>query len=47
MKKYFEIPRVEDYEQYVGAQTVERIVRKARQLSDYHIVYINSTYYNS
>lgn len=35
----------EDYEQYVGSGTVERVLRKARPLGDYHIVNVNSTYY--
>ncbi|MCC6347309.1 MAG: glycosyltransferase [Nitrospirales bacterium] len=35
----------EDYEQYVGSGTVERVLRKARPLRDYHIVNVNSTYY--
>jgi len=37
--------KVEDYERYVGAETVERILRKAGPLRDLHIVNINSTYY--
>ncbi|HDO36840.1 MAG TPA: glycosyltransferase [Nitrospirae bacterium] len=37
--------KVEDYERYVGAETVERILRKAGPLQDLHIVNINSTYY--
>lgn len=36
---------VEDYEPLVGAETVERILRKASQLRDMHVVHINSTYY--
>lgn len=39
------IIKVEDYERYVGAETVERILRKAKPLQDLHIVNINSTYY--
>lgn len=41
----FELPRVEDYEPYVGAETVERILTKAEKLRDLHIVNVNSTYY--
>lgn len=39
------ITRVEDYERYVGAQTVERIQKKAKPLQDLHVVHVNSTYY--
>lgn len=37
--------QVEDYEQFVGAETIERIRRKARLLQDLHVVNLNSTYY--
>jgi len=36
---------VEDYEPLVGAETVERIIGKAKALHDLHIVNVNSTYY--
>lgn len=36
---------VEDYEPHIGAQAVERILAKARQISDLQIVHVNSTYY--
>jgi trehalose synthase len=36
---------IEDYEQFVGAKTVERIRGKARLLQDLHVVNVNSTYY--
>jgi len=39
------IIRVEDYEPYVGAETVARIEKKARALHDLHVVNFNSTYY--
>jgi trehalose synthase len=39
------INTVEDYEQFVGAGTVERILQKARRYQDRHIVHVNSTYY--
>jgi len=39
------IVRIEDYEQFVGAETVERILKKARHLWDLHVVNVNSTYY--
>ncbi len=37
--------RIEDYEEYIGAETVERILNKAKPLRDRHIAHINSTYY--
>lgn len=43
--KQQQIVKVEDYEKYVGAQTIERIREKARPLQDFHIVNVNSTYY--
>jgi trehalose synthase len=39
------IIQVEDYEQFVGAETIERIRKKARLLQDLHVVNVNSTYY--
>ncbi|MGC9529112.1 MAG: glycosyltransferase [Candidatus Bipolaricaulaceae bacterium] len=39
------LTQVEDYEQYIGGQAVERIVAKARSLRDLHVAYVNSTYY--
>jgi trehalose synthase len=36
---------VEDYEPLVGAQTVERILKKAAKLRDLHVINISSTYY--
>jgi trehalose synthase len=39
------IVKVEDFEPYVGAETVERILKKAKPLRDFHIAHINSTYY--
>lgn len=38
-------PRIEDYEQYVGAETIERIIKKAEKLRETHIVHVNATYY--
>jgi len=43
--KQHRIIQVEDYEKYVGPETVERITEKAKPLQDYHIVNVNSTYY--
>jgi len=37
--------QIEDYERYVGTETVERIRKKAKPLQDLHVVNINSTYY--
>ncbi|NOZ68901.1 MAG: glycosyltransferase [Deferribacteres bacterium] len=45
MKAHHRIIRVEDYEQHVGAETVERILKKAEPLRDLHVVNVNSTYY--
>jgi trehalose synthase len=36
---------VKDYESMVGAATVDRILSKARKLSDLHLVNVSSTYY--
>jgi trehalose synthase len=37
--------QVGDYKQYVGAETIERIRKKAEPLKDLHVVNVNSTYY--
>jgi len=39
------IVHVEDYEPYIGAEAVERILNKAKPLHDLHTVHVNSTYY--
>ncbi len=39
------LTRVRDYVELVGEETVERILEKARRLSDLHVININSTYY--
>ena len=41
----FKLVTVEDYEPLVGAETVERILRKASRLRDLHVANVNSTYY--
>lgn len=41
----FTLPRVEDYESYIGTKAVERILRKGERLRDLHVVNVNSTYY--
>lgn len=38
-------PRVEDFASLIGAERVDRILEKARRLSDLHVVNVNSTYY--
>lgn len=37
--------RVDDYEPFIGPETVQRIKETARPLQDLHVVNINSTYY--
>jgi trehalose synthase len=37
--------QVEDYERFVGRETIERIREKAKPLQDLHVVDVNSTYY--
>lgn len=39
------LPRVEDYEPFIGGAAVERILAKAKRISDLKIVHVNSTYY--
>jgi trehalose synthase len=39
------IVQVEDYAQFVGAETIERIKEKAESLHDLHVAHVNSTYY--
>jgi len=41
----YSLPRVEDYEPYIGAAAVERILRKGESMEDFHIVQVSSTYY--
>ena len=41
----FHLTTVEDYQALIGAEAVDRILRKARSLSDLHLININSTYY--
>ena len=42
---HHKIIQVGDYKQYVGAEKIERIRKKAEPLKDLHIVNVNSTYY--
>ena len=41
----FKLTSVEDYEPLVGAETVDRLLKKVETLRDLHIVNVNSTYY--
>ncbi len=41
----FRLASIEDFEPFVGAETVDRIMAKAAPLRDLHVVNINSTYY--
>jgi trehalose synthase len=43
--KHPKLVQVEDYEQFVGRETVERIREKASLLRDIHVAHVNSTYY--
>lgn len=45
MKRHFDIPKVEEYGKYIGAEAVDRIYKKAKKLRDFHILHVNSTYY--
>jgi trehalose synthase len=39
------IIQIDDYEQFIGAEAVERIKEKAKPLQDQHVVNVSSTYY--
>jgi trehalose synthase len=45
MSTPFRCTQVEDYEKLIGAETVERIKKKAEPLKSLHLVNVNSTYY--
>jgi trehalose synthase len=45
MEENRKIVRVEDYEPFVGAESVDRVLQKAARLRDLHVVHVNSTYY--
>lgn len=45
MEKFFWPLRIERYEELIGAETVERIMRKAKRLSDLRVLNISSTFY--
>lgn len=44
MKKQI-ITQIKDYEPMVGAETIERIMKKAKTLRNLHVANVNSTYY--
>ena len=44
MLKYHSI-RIEDYQQFIGSEAIERIKKKAEPLQGLHVVNVNSTYY--
>ncbi|MYZ48402.1 glycosyltransferase [Propylenella binzhouense] len=41
----FDLVSVEDFEEIIGGEAVERILAKAEALRDLHVVNVNSTYY--
>lgn len=45
MEKEHRLIRIEDYEPLIGREAVERILDKAAELRDLHVVHVNSTYY--
>lgn len=45
MLRKHRLAHIEDYEQWVGAETVERILRKAEGLQHLHVSNVNSTFY--
>jgi len=45
MALHQKITQLEDYEPFVGSETIQRIKRKAEPLRDLHVVHVNSTFY--
>jgi trehalose synthase len=45
MTKHHKIPKIDDYERFVGPKTIDRIRKKAESLQNLHVANINSTYY--
>ena len=43
--RHFKLSSVEDYEPLIGAEAVERLMKKIETLRDIHLVNVNSTYY--
>jgi hypothetical protein len=47
MKKYSWLVGLENYEPFIGLETVERITRKAQRLRGLRMVNISSTFYGA
>jgi len=45
MKMNDRLVQLDDYERFIGSESVERIYQKAEKLQDLHVAHINSTYY--
>ena len=45
MERLFWPPRIERYEELIGAEAVERIMLKAKRLADLRVINISSTFY--
>ncbi len=45
MERSHRLVQVEDYEQFVGAEMIERVREKAKPLQGLHVTHVNSTYY--
>ncbi len=45
MYKQFRLTKIDDYEEFIGAEAVDRIRHKAEDLRDIHVANVNSTYY--
>lgn len=39
------IYKIEEYEKYIGAEGIDRIMKKAEKVNDLHVANVNSTYY--
>ena len=44
MTNHPRVVHIEDYRPLIGAEAVERILKKAKPLQDLHVVSVNSTY---
>jgi trehalose synthase len=45
MSDRFKLKTVSDYEPFIGAEAVDRIMKKAEKLTNLHVAHVNSTYY--
>ena len=45
MLKHPKITQIDDYEEFVGSEIIERIRKKAKGLQHLHVANVNSTYY--